>query len=682
MTDYLEDYAGPRYATDDADGFSNNPFENATQIAGAAQRTVIEQLGYIKTKILGTEAADSINMLNTQLGLLGAFEVDMPPDLKACPPDFLTGLQLNMDISDIDKNTFGQITSYTPGVAPTADTFPTVDDPNIPSFSPSIVGINVPAAPNPSNIALPGDGPDSPVFVYPDEVDITLPDEPSLLGIVIPPTPDVEIPTLDLSTFPTLAPLSIDTFIDWTEPTYAPEIWTNVKTQILTFLNGGTGIRPDVEEAIVNRGRDREDRIVRQQVQEAMEEWASRGYTAPPGMLAKRIDTIREEGTLKKLGLQREVVIKTMEEELTNLRFAVQQGIAAEDLFIRLHLAAVERTFQVQRLHVEWQIQVYNLTVQAYQARLQENLIRAQVYEVQVRAALAEIEIFKALIEAETLKTEVNKNLVDIYTAQIQARESLVNMYTAQVGAVKVRAEVFATQVGAYRAEVEAYAAKVGADKLRFDAYESRVKGETAKADIIEAEARAYQAEVQGIDTGVRAQVAALEGAVSKFRADVEAYDAQLRGYVALNQNELSQIQANVEGHRLDVQRFVAESGVEVEANRLEATVWEAENRIELEAYRAEIERIRIVMEKAIQESTLMLESIKASGDLASTISAGALAAMHVGATTAGNGTVNAAGQDSVGFSWREARSKACNRTHQTSISFDATDAPNLECDF
>lgn len=682
MADDLE-FTGPRYATSDYTIYAANPFENAVQVTTYTQDLVTEQLEYIRDSILGPSSFGAIGKLNEQLQNLANFSVAIPNDIQFLKPDLNTSLTLNMDLSDIDPSTFGQISPFNPGNAPTAGDLPTIDDVVIESFTPSITGITVPPAPGPITVPDPGDAPESPGFTYPEFTgDLTLPDAPSLLGINIPNPPDIDLPTLDLGDFPTPPTLDIDTLIPWTEPAYTPEIWADVKAQLLTFLAGGTGIRPDVEEAIVNRGRDREDRIVRQQVQQATEEWANRGFTAPPGLLAKYLNNIREEGTLKKLGLQREVVIKAMEEELTNLRFACQQGIAAEQLFVQIHLAAVERLFLIQRLHIEYQIQVYNLAIQIFQARLQENVIRAQIYEVQVRAALAEIEVFKALIEAERAKSEVNKVLIESYKAEIEARQTIVNLYIAQVEAVKVQAEVFETEVRAYGEEVQAFATRVAADKTRFDAYETQVRGELAKANIIEAEARAYQAEVQGIGEGVRAQVAALEGEVSKFRANIEAYDARIRGYVALNQNELANIQANVEGHRLNTQRFVAEAGVEEAAERLRLTAWEAENRIEVETFRADIERLNVLMEKALKEADLMLTAVRSSAELASTISAGALAAMHVGATTQGSGSVNSSGSDSVSYAESMSRSQSCNNDTSVNISYESDTLPGIICPF
>ena len=676
----MGEYTGPLYSTSRSQVFSTNPFENAVQMADAARVFVSEQFSYVKTNILGSGSGTSIQDTKDAINALETFELQLPEDLDLLAPEFDLTVDMELNLPTVNVTDFGGITPYTPGPAPDLGNLPGIDDVNIPGFNPSIVALNIPDAPTPTPIPDPGDAPDSPILLFPDAPDVTLPDRPLLYNISLPDQPNVILPILDLNAFPTLPDLNVDTLIPWTEPEYSPEIWTDVKAQLLTFLAGGTGMRPDVEEAMTNRGKDREDRIIRQQVAQAIDEWAARGYSAPPGMLSKQIETIREEGTIKKLGLNREVVIKAMEQELENLRFACQQGIAAEQLFVQIHLAAVERLFLVQRLHVELQIEVYKTLVEAFKAKLTENQIRAQIYEVQVRAALAEIEVYKALIDAESVKVDMNKNLIESYKAEIEAREALVNIYEAEVRAVAVRAQVFASEVDAYRAEVQAYGERVAADKNRFDAYASRIQGEVAKSNIIESEARAYQAEIGGIEAGVRAQTAALEGEVEKFRAEVLAYQAEIEAQGALARQELAAIQANVAGYQADTQRFIAATGAEEAKSRLQLGAWEAESRVEVAHFEAQIARYQALLERVVKQAEMALEGIKSAGQLASTISAGALAAMHVGATMNGSGGVSASGNDSVQTAYSESQRRSCSDSRNVSITFEADSEPSTDC--
>lgn len=671
----------PLFSSSRAGGtFSTNPFENSVLFAENVKDTVTGQFTWTKNHILGDTNLDSITLTQSAIDSLKDFNLELPDDIQLLEPDFDPTIFIEWDLPDIEDEQFGKISPFTPGDAPVLGSIPTISSVTIPKFSPSIAHLSIPPTPAPGNFEFTTPVPTHDEFVFPLTPVYTLPDSPTLLPITIPSTPNIVLPTLSLEPFPVLADLNIDTLIPWTEPTFSPEIWTDVKAQLLTFFAGGTGIRPDVEEAMVNRGMDREARVVRQQVQQAEEEWASRGYLAPPGMLTKRIDSLREEGLIKKLGLNREIVIKVMDAEMENLRFAVQQGIVGEQLFLQIFLAAAERLFMVQRLHVEMQIQLYNSLIAAFNAKLQQNMVRAQVYEVRVRAALAEIEVFKALIDAESVKADMNTTFIEGYKAEISARQTIVQLYSEEIKAVGVKADVFETEVGAYRAEIEAFSALVGADKHRFDAYATAMEGEKAKADIISSEARAYQAEISGIDVGVRAEVGALEGAVSTFEAEVLGFQAKLTGLEGINRNELAAIQAHVAGYQAGTTRFVANATVEEAKSKLELGTWQAKQAITIAQYEAQIKRFQALLEKAVQQANMALEGIKSAGQLASTISAGALAAMHVGATISGSGGVSASGSDAVSFSYSDSQSKSCAESKAISVSYEADSEPDIGC--
>jgi len=678
----LDDYSGALYATVGEFDASTGPFGAAYNYTAHVSDMVQSQMTYLKNNILGGGDMRAMQVAYDAINELKAFATDLViPELDLTKPNINWSIRVNPNLPKVEAKDFGDLSGWGLGNAPEIGKLPSVGTVRIPDFEPSITGISVPPPPisTLNTIPVPGDAPDAPDLepFFPEKPTITLPDRPELQSLNLPSNPVIKLPTLADMVYPEIEPLHINTFIDWSEPTYSPEIWTDVKAQIQRFFAGGSGIRPEIEEAMVARGRDREDRLVRQQEAQVTDEWAGKGFTAPPGMLAKRLDNIREDGLVKKLSLNREVVLKAMDEELANIRLGVQQGIVAEQMFVQIHLAAVERLFLIARLHVEWEIQRYNLVVEVFKAKFQENLIRAQVYEIQVRAALAELEVFKALVEAELAKAEINKSLVQAYTAEIQARESLVNLYKSQVEAVKVRAEVFESQIRAYGEEVNAFGSRVNAEKIKFDAYESQVRGEVAKTDIIKAEAQAYSAQVEGIATGVRAETAVLEGYVAGFRAEVEAYEAQLRSLIGKNQVELSRIQANVAGYQADTQRFVASLSAEETEARLKLVAEETEGRLSMAWFATQAQEYETRVRALLGLKDLLFKAIEAQGDLGSTIAAGALAALHAGATVSGSGGVQASGTDGTTFS--QSWQKSCNwgRSVNVEVSTDTDPGTN-----
>jgi len=645
---------------------SADPFTEASQFTQDSNQFVKDQIDSISqissdTLVQATNAISALSGIGSSVAL---------PEYNVTPLVLPTDPNIVIDIPDIDPDTWGHIGDFDV-TAPAVGTLPTVGAVTVPEFAPTPLSISIPEAPVPENITTPGNAPVTPVITYPSfTADITLPDKPELTSIRIPAFSTPAISSFSPS-YPEFSELNISTLIDWNEPVYTEQVIDEVKAQLTAFFAGGSGIDPNIEDSIFARGRDREDRSVLQQEQQATEEWAAKGFTAPPGMLVKRLDNIREEGLLKKLGFNREMTIKVFDTEVDNLRFAVQQGVAAEQLYVTMFLANVERLFQVQRFSVEWQIQLYNISVQVYQARMEQVKIEASVYETQIRSALIEVEVFKALIEGEQTKANINKTLIDAYTSEIGARESMVRIYTEQVKAASIQADIFSTQMDSYKGEIEAYATRVGADKNRFDAYASQIRGEGAKADILATEARAYQSNVEGIKVGVDAEVASLDAAVKASELDIRNYEATVRGLIGRAQVQLSQIEANVAGNNANTQRFIAEMSAEEAHDKVQLAKWEATNRTNIEKFKADITSFQAKLDQAVKKTELLINAQNAAGGLASTITAGALSAAHVGASLNSGSGVTASG--TVGYSSSSAESVSCSTSNSSSVVFEAS---------
>ena len=640
-----------------------DPFLDPANQLNTVTDAMFEQMAWLRDWA-ETELVNAIDLIEQITRVPNSITVPTPVPLPEIDltPDWEPIILNPVTVAD-----FGQVDDF-PVFAPIeTGTLPSISAVHIDPFDPTPVNIVIPPAPNPAILREPDDPPLNPGFTYPDVLPIHLPDDPVLANVEIPVFVPPTLPTFD-PTYPQFQDQAVNPLISWTEPTYSREVIDGVIVQINTFLVGGSGINPDVEEAIYFRGRDRDSRAIRQQVQQATDEWAGKGYTAPPGMLVQRLDAIRDDGLIKALGFNREMTIKVFDTEIENLRFAVQQGIAAEQLFVQMFLAAAERLFEVQKLYVQWSIELYNLQVTIFNAKMQEVNIRLQVFEAQIRTKLAEIEIFKARIDVARVTAEVNKVVVEAYTAQVQAQIAIVEIYTAQVGAVKVQADVYATEIDAYKATVDAFASRVSADKLRFDAYDSRIRGEIGKASITEAEARAYAAEVEGISAGVRAEVAALEGAVSKIQVEIQAQVAGIGAATAKSQNQLEQIQSRVAGYTADTQRYIAQASEEEAKAKVDLAAWAAENSIALEFFNTQLQQFSVTRNEILENAKIALQALTSAAQLSTTIGAGALAAMNVGVSLSGGASVGTSGSDSISTSYSHSESASRSAT----MSFEA----------
>lgn len=94
-----------------------------------------------------------------------------------------------------------------------------------------------------------------------------------------------------------------------------------------TIVNGGTGIPADIERAIWDRARGREMVEATRLEQEALNQFAARGFSMPPGALAYRMMEVQQGATNKSATLSRDIAIKNVEIEIGNIKFAIEQGL-------------------------------------------------------------------------------------------------------------------------------------------------------------------------------------------------------------------------------------------------------------------------------------------------------------------------------------------------------------------
>ena len=509
-----------------------------------------------------------------------------------------------------------------------------------PTWNPSVVQLNIPAAPAPLDTSGAPVRPTIAEFAVPDAPDTTMPAPDAMLTISIPEHPDIVLPTF-AAEIPVLDDALPALGLDWAEPTYAPTVLNEVAATVRAMLRGDYAMPPVVMDALFSAGRDREDTTGRKAVQDAFDDWAGKGFTMPPGMLVAQVNTARDANQLQVNALSRDVLSKSAEWAIENLRTAVQQGIALETTLISQFNNLAQRSFEMARQRVQIEFDRCNLRITAHNAKLQGVNTLVQAFDARVRAELAKLEVFKAEIEAEALKGTINEQTTRIYTSRLQALATIVEMFKAKVDAVKTKAELERGKIDMYRADVQAYAEKLGAEKTRFDAYEAQVRGESAKANILEAEARAFAATVQGYESGnnvkiatVQTKLRAIEVANTKFLGQLEAEKGRVQASV-------QQIQAQVSTYAADTSRYAAQVGAENSRNEVQVRAAEATTRNNLAYFEVLSRQFDARMQRMMEQARLLLGAIQAAGGMASQLAAGAMSATHVQASLSGSGSAS-----------------------------------------
>lgn len=606
------------------------------------------------------KTADELYALAEQsISQLGGITIPNAGPVPA-PPSVDTNFNIDTNLPSIPTNAFGEVTGPAYGPDPSLATPPAIPDISIPDFVSSISALNIP---QPPSMTAPTNMPDAPTtsdVVIPGSPNIALPAAPVIADIQIP---DFVYPTLPIfdETAPEFEGSPLVPVLQWAEPTYQPEILPECLDRIRGMWNGTYGLPPGVIDAMVQRAHEREETSISRDIDAVDDEYSLRGFTMPTGMQANRADQVRKEGALRKNSLNREITIQAAQWQIENVRAAVQNAIAAETVMVNLFTNQAERTFQAARFTLEAQIQVYNAMVSLFNAKMNGYSVAAQVYDTKVKAMVSQIQVYRAQIDAQIAKGQLEQTKAQIYATQLQGVQVQLGIYEAQLRGAQTQAEVNKTLIDQYRATIEAYATRINYDKVRFDAYDSQVRAEGTKASIIDSEARAYASLIQGKATQADIDVKRADVVIQTNRNTIEAYTARLEAERVKMAYQVSAIQAASSAYTADTQRFVAQAGAENAKAQVEISANESSLRTNVALYEARVKGYEVELNALIQRANLSLDAIKSAGSLSATLAAGAMSAVHVGASLSGGGSVgaNSALSESINYGYSESKNES-----------------------
>lgn len=576
------------------------------------------------------------------LGGLSGFQPDYTSSEMPDAPKFDMAFDGDFSLPEITPTSFGEVGVTIPS-GPGLSRVRDIPDLAIDGFTPSIQGLTIPDAPTPTAFSMP----DAPTLQ-----DAALPTAPRLEMPLFPVLDEISIPDFDFKTLPTFDEAApefegsmVNAVLQWKEEPYRTEVMDEVVGKLREIWAGGNGIPVAIEQALWERAAEREDIDLRRALSSLDVEYSSRGFTQPPGVLAAQKQALREESMLRKQTASRDIAIRMAEIHIDNVKFACEQGIAAENIYYNIWSNMAQRQFEAARLQLDSELALFNAQVQLFNARQQAYSVKAEVWKAEIDARLTAL---RAEIDAELARGQLNEQRVKVYSEKISALLSQVEVYKAEMQGAALAEDANRNRIERYKAEVSAMAEKIQADKSRFDAYDSQVRGELGKAQILDAEARAYSAYVSG--QASVADVHAKRTDVDLRRNDLElrAYLGKLEAAKAEMQAQSEKIRAAANAYTADTQRYTAQAQAEGSRHQVEITAKEAEIRATIGLYETEIRRYIADVEAMISKANLQLEALKSAGQVSSTLAAGAMAGISIGANLSGGGTVSASGSSTL----------------------------------
>jgi hypothetical protein len=469
---------------------------------------------------------------NTFLLRLGEAVAGLTP--PSVTPEFITGeIAPALDIPAVPE--FSEPVWTAPSIPTVFSELLEVEDLEIEPFDedpPTLVFGSAPAA---FSVAMP-DAPGVNLVFDDPTLSVTLPAAPDLLSITVNAFSGLNLPTLDADE-PTLTAVepSIREYTPGDE--YTSALLTALQTSLEERItDGGTGLNQDVENAIWDRGREREARSLRDALFD-LDRMETLGYQLPPGIYLDARLKLQTEMDYANRGHSREVMIKSAELELDNVKHALSSAAQLEGTLINYTNSVEQRLFDSCKYATEAGVQIYNAKVQAFAALVDVYRAKIQAYEAEVRAEISRVEAYKAEIAAEEAKARVNVALVEQYKVQVEAALSSIEVYKAEIAGIQAKAEIEKTKVMVFGEQVRGYVAQV-------NAYTAGVEGFRATLQAEETKQRVYQSQVEAFTARVNASARQIEARIEAYKGRIQAKTVEWEGYKAQSQGEAARVQS------------------------------------------------------------------------------------------------------------------------------------------
>jgi hypothetical protein len=499
------------------------------------------------------------------------------------------------------------------------------DLPSLPTLTATSPTLNIPSAPSAVLPPDPGDPPvQTEISLPPDPVLADIP-EPIVYDIVFPAAPVLTIPSFD-GVRPVDNLVVPDLSFNFSEAMYDSALIQELKTKILLNIqNGGTGLDPDVEQAIFDRAKDKQELENERVYTEAEQYYAARGFTLPPGALGQRLLQAVIEITRANAALNQDIMIKQADLAQTNTHFMYQQAIALEAIIMDYTNKMVQRAFEGEKISIDVALNMYNALLEKYKSSIQMYGMDVEVYKAKIQASTLEIEGYKALLEGLRIQADVQQILVNIYVARLSAQELQYKIYQAQLQGKSLLLELDKLKLDSFKTKVEVYTAKINAKTAEFNMYQSRIAGEQAKATAYGEQVKAFAYETEAYKTAVDAEVASLTAKIESNKALTQEYIAEIEQYKAEVDGETERLKSvaavygyQIEGYKADVSAQVAE--IDAQIKTYDVMIQKANNMTTLLLKEAEID-----INEFIELNKLRLEASKDAATIGAQIAASAL---------------------------------------------------------
>lgn len=503
---------------------------------------------------------------------------------------------------------------YQPSPAPIDDSIaPTINDIASPVFDP---------------IKAPGDAPAIRDFTFPDAPTLVFPDEPTFYQITLPDVPTVTIPTFsgDRPTFDVPIP---DGNFSFTPTEYQSDFLDELKFKLAGMVNDPTGLPVAVAQALRDRAMNEADVQERRAVQAAYDEFASRGFSEPNGMLTRRVVEARQSGMDARSTINRDIFIQEQTVLIDNLKFAISNGIALESKLLDAHVSYMQMSLEAAKYALDASISIFNARVSAFNAQIIAYQADASVFRDLIQAELAKVQVYTAQLDGQRLIVELNGQQVQIYEAQLRAVSTMVDIYNAQIRAVATEIDANKAQIEAFEATVRAYAAQYQAQTAQVDVYRARVDAERTKVSLYETSTNAFGNRVRAWSEKENLTIQSKRLTLDYSKAHLDQWQAQVSEFETALKAELARVSTAVQLYQADADLYKSKASVLSSAAEANNRAFQLNLAQEQAIVDTELKRADFDLEQLKYISSTDLDRLKSIAQISSQLTSAAMSAVN-----------------------------------------------------
>jgi len=584
-------------------------------------------------------------LLATQESLdsISAPLLDMPaPTITYSPPSFDEGTFIrpvapampaipNIDVAVPDAPTLAPIV---------LDPLPAM--PDEPDFSgmvyrqPTAPNVAVPARPDNTDVVLAD-------IVIPEAPAHVMPELPSLYDITLPDIPDLAIP-LFTGQRPTLNLQAPTEGLNWQYQPYDTGLIDTIKSQLSAMTINGLALPPEVEQAIFDRARGREDVLSEQQVSEASRALAARGLRQPAGLMTRTLDRIRTAARITSSGASRDIAIEISRQNVESIRFGLSQAIALESTLLQNHLQQEGLILDAAKSAHAALISIFEGHVALHNAQWEGFKAEAQVFGERIRALAAQADIVKTRVDAEKVKADVNEGLVRAYGESVRAVAAMADMHRSQVEAARAAGEINVQRLEQVRLRLQVHGQDIDSYSKQWEAYRIQADAEANGIRYFEALGNVFGQRVSAHRGQVEAQNLRTQSQIAVHGQQLDSFRSTLAGIATRVQAQ----SANVEAITRVFQSRAAMFGTEGQVSAAESAAGDRTAQLRMEQGRllfdAAARNAEIASNHSIKRAELAIEGHRGSAQVWGQLAASVLSGVNMGASTSYG--------ESMGWSW------------------------------